>query len=692
MDTAQEKDKATSVAPTNPATASSTTGSNVPSSQNIQSQSSPTPFYSNNTNNISSMNGANSGPPQQGAVHVPAANWVYPNQHSMHSQNQFYSHHQQIQHQQHQQQMHHQQYQYNHANNQMHYPVNYNNGNFPFAATTAATPSARRTSYNSPNASNNNGKSFNRFSAPPTSHHTPLQHHPMPIHEDPQNMPSIQPTVTVLPGLPVPPHFAHIAADMASSAVPPQLSAAAAGVSLMTPDMTWSRVDLPAFVWFELFIRAGAVLSAAAVAANSPMEGQGAGHAGGAFFGWQGPVGVVAPDVMWEALRASLERCVPFQQAAQPPMSTSAPAPQPHPVPQPQPPADKASPLSSKAASAAATNWGNAGKEAVPTNTTSPLSNAPSAAVAGKSTASIKQSNSSRPVSSMSTHSDLHNAQQPASRKLSNAQSHSKHRPGDKPGQPDRIPSPSHAAKQGSSPGASPLPLQALDALDQPIPQLAHLPQEFLKAAQDLFGVRGFCFHVQKPFGKTVYLAQRGDPPRIPHEEVEALFEQYKLELGVIKFDEAVRSATARNKEAKENRSGKDWREKKEQKETPPTSSGTTHPAESRERQDVRVSGNVERVDNQPHQNLPRGDRDSQRSERGEHRGGKVGRGGRGGGRGQGRGGHAGERGGFGGDRGDRGGERGGFGAGRGGGGGKPGVAAPGSHPIRVLFEGSPDR
>ncbi|KAJ3135019.1 hypothetical protein HK100_003156, partial [Physocladia obscura] len=110
---------------------------------------------------------------------------------------------------------------------------------------------------------------------------------------------SLHPASTTLPNLAVPPLFStSLSADYAASAIPAS-SLSSAGTNLLTPEMTWSRVDLPAFVWFELYIRAGAVLSAAAVAREFSDGSP-------AFFGWNGSVGVVAPDLMWDALRTSL--------------------------------------------------------------------------------------------------------------------------------------------------------------------------------------------------------------------------------------------------------------------------------------------------------------------------------------------------------------------------------------------------
>ncbi|KAI8613715.1 hypothetical protein BC830DRAFT_453087 [Chytriomyces sp. MP71] len=328
-----------------------------------------------------------------------------------------------------------------------------------------------------------------------------LPHH---FHQHNQNnhqqMPSIQPSATAIPGLPIPPHFAHLTSQMAGTytpAIPP--STIHGGASILTPEMTWSRVDLPAFVWFELFIRAGSVLSAAAVAANTEVSGGGPDGAGGMFFGWQGPVGVVAPDLMWNALRESLGRTVSFQQnqatANQAPTGISQSTNHP----------DGSNPLSSKTSSAAANNLTSFAKD----------NPAPTAA-----SNELKSQGPSRPASSMSNHSD-----QPGHHRasLSRKSSHNPSVPLQAPSQKQRVTQPPPSKSRTTLSSAtqatetvtpdrtdSSAALQALDALDVPIPALKDIPPTFLKALVDLFGVRGFCFHVGKPAG-TVFLAQRGD-------------------------------------------------------------------------------------------------------------------------------------------------------------------------------------
>ncbi|ORY50707.1 hypothetical protein BCR33DRAFT_492497 [Rhizoclosmatium globosum] len=230
------------------------------------------------------------------------------------------------------------------------------------------------------------------FQQPAQHHHLPLPHHILlqqqqqqqqqPFQQQfPQNHHSIQPASTLFPGLPVPPHFAP---DMGSASS----SSAASGVSLLTPDMSWSRVDLPAFVWFELFIRAGAVLSAAAVATNNPSSQND-------FFGWQGPVGVVAPDFMWDALRSSLDRSVSFQ-TPQPQQTQPPPQTQQTQQPQSHHTEGGSSPISGKPATAASVNWGNSGKEqSVP---------APKRTPTPTPVAAVAQTAQQRPPSSQGTH------------------------------------------------------------------------------------------------------------------------------------------------------------------------------------------------------------------------------------------------------------------------------------------------
>ncbi|KAJ3060731.1 hypothetical protein HDU98_003338, partial [Podochytrium sp. JEL0797] len=244
--------------------------------------------------------------------------------------------------------------------------------------------------------------------------------------------------------------------------------------------LLWSRCELPSFVWFELFLRAGAVLSQAAVEKDN-----------GAFFGWQGNVAVVAPDFMWDAMRKALQSTVPFNPGQQ--QQQQQYAPQHHPaVPQQHPS------LFSKPATTASTNWANPAPLQPTLLQPSPLPT------------------TQRPVSSLSTLT---------------------------PSVPARTPTPSN----------NNAPLQALDALDHPIPALASLPQEFLKEMEDAFGARKFCYHVTKPYNGKLFVAPRGDDgteKKFTYASLKEICDKYSIELGQsIKFDEAVRSATARSRE-----------------------------------------------------------------------------------------------------------------------------------------------
>ncbi|KAI8621682.1 hypothetical protein BC830DRAFT_1093072 [Chytriomyces sp. MP71] len=118
----------------------------------------------------------------------------------------------------------------------------------------------------------------------------------------------------------------------------------------------------------------------------------------------------------------------------------------------------------------------------------------------------------------MSNHSDQPGHHQLS---LSRKSSHNPHVPQQASSQKQRLsqPPPAKSILSGVTPAPetvtpdrarSPAALQALDALDVPISTLKDLPSAFLAALVDLFGVRGFCFHVGKPAG-TVFLAQRGD-------------------------------------------------------------------------------------------------------------------------------------------------------------------------------------
>ncbi|KAJ3063071.1 hypothetical protein HDU99_004996 [Rhizoclosmatium hyalinum] len=276
-------------------------------------------------------------------------------------------------------------------------------------------------------------------------------------------------------------------------------SSAASGVSLLTPDMSWSRVDLPAFVWFELFIRAGAVLSAAAVATNNPSSQND-------FFGWQGPVGVVAPDFMWDALRSSLDRSVSFQ-TPQPQQTQPPPQTQQTQQPQSHHTEGGSSPISGKPATAASVNWGNSGKEqSVPAPKRNPTPT-PVAAVA--------QTALQRPPSSQGTHAKPveHQSEQTQPKPSSSRKTSSTPAPPSNnttQTQPRaRTPSP---AKQTSASTSTPVgPFQALDALDNPIPALSNLPQDFLKEMEEAFGPRMFCYHVTKPYNGKLFVAPRAD-------------------------------------------------------------------------------------------------------------------------------------------------------------------------------------
>ncbi|KAJ1566799.1 hypothetical protein HK405_008357, partial [Cladochytrium tenue] len=97
----------------------------------------------------------------------------------------------------------------------------------------------------------------------------------------------------------------------AASAVSAASAAAAAGAAytvfpglpVLPADLSWSRCDLPSYAWFEILVRASAVLSAAAASMPSPSGG---------FYGWNGPVGVVAPDGLWQLLRTALDNLAPY--------------------------------------------------------------------------------------------------------------------------------------------------------------------------------------------------------------------------------------------------------------------------------------------------------------------------------------------------------------------------------------------
>ncbi|KAJ3194867.1 hypothetical protein HDU82_002308 [Entophlyctis luteolus] len=332
---------------------------------------------------------------------------------------------------------------------------------------------------------------------------------------------------TILPNLAIPPLFSGTMATEYAS------TANATGASVLAPEMTWSRVDLPPFIWFELYVRAGAVLSAAAVARESPE---------GAFFGWQGQVGVVAPDLMWEALRESLAKSIPFSQPSvveqsnhYPHSANDAPA----------------SPsLSAKPASTASTNWGNSENQAPPADVVAPSHQASDltqtvnttpnqTALVGGSAKSTQKQAHQRPMSSQSSHSREADASAfGVSRKSSN-NSLAHHTV-------FMVPNPTARPRQNFSTQrpntAVGTKLYALDAMEVPIPALAHLPQQFLKDMDEAFGgVRAFCYHVTKSQSGRVCVAQRGDG------DVKEICEKHGVEFGqIVSFEEAARVASAK--------------------------------------------------------------------------------------------------------------------------------------------------
>ncbi|KAJ3340700.1 hypothetical protein HDU83_006936 [Entophlyctis luteolus] len=361
---------------------------------------------------------------------------------------------------------------------------------------------------NSASAGAQNRQSQNRYTVPvqqPLDFTAQLSQQQVPNiqQRDPMQLYSMP---TILPNLAVPPLFSNtLAAEYASTAN-------AAGASVLTPEMTWSRVDLPAFVWFELYVRAGAVLSAAAVARELPE--------GGTFFGWQGQVGVVAPDLMWEAVRDSLARCIPFAQPSAAGQSNHAYSPS---------NAAPASPsVSTKPATAASTNWGNSGNQSQPSDTVSsigPLPKvsplAPVGAAAppnqnpptGSSAKNVQKQQHQRPISSQSSHSREADANTSAVSRKSSNNSLAHHNVVMVPNPAARSRhSISSQQSQQQPPSVSGTKLYALDAMDVPIPALVNLPQQFLKDMEDAFGgVRAFCYHVTGPESARVCVAKRGD-------------------------------------------------------------------------------------------------------------------------------------------------------------------------------------
>ncbi|KAJ3028491.1 UNVERIFIED_CONTAM: hypothetical protein HDU68_001559 [Siphonaria sp. JEL0065] len=69
---------------------------------------------------------------------------------------------------------------------------------------------------------------------------------------------------------------------------------------------------------------------------------------------------------------------------------------------------------------------------------------------------------------------------------------------------------------------------------------------------EDSFGPRMFCYHITKPFNGKLFVAPRADGTgkKFTYTNVKEICDKHNVELGqIVKFEEAVRSATARSRE-----------------------------------------------------------------------------------------------------------------------------------------------
>ncbi|KAJ3417305.1 hypothetical protein HDV05_005761 [Chytridiales sp. JEL 0842] len=309
-------------------------------------------------------------------------------------------------------------------------------------------------------------------------------------------------------------------------ATPPQFSAnhpalTGAGVSMLSPDMEWVQCNLPAFVWFELFVRAGAVLSAAAVGAAGPSS----------FYGWNGEVGVVAPKMFFEAIRnASL---IPFQSPDSVQTTPLAPT-----TSSEEP--KSASNTAEKSDSNVNDAENKASKQQSFTNDASKDTNS-------SSTSSATQG---KPGSTSSAYVP------PSQRGKGGAWgSGSGPRNHDTSGNTQKRPSANannenNANTDGKATSPS-SPVVALDASGAPIPELKHLPAEFVKEVYDQLG-NDVAFHVTKPHNSRIYFTFRDEDisasTKSHHSKIlTELTSRYDLEYGGnIKWSEALKMVQAK--------------------------------------------------------------------------------------------------------------------------------------------------
>jgi hypothetical protein len=344
----------------------------------------------------------------------------------------------------------------------------------------------------------------NNISSDDNGLQTPSQGHslPPPPFQSPPTIPGMPFPMFAPPGMAIPPNF--------SSTKPPNTGA---GVSLLTPDMEWSQCNLPAFVWFELFVRAGAVLSAAAVGAAGPSG----------FYGWNGLVGVVAPNMLWDALRNA--PLVPFQA---PEAVPTAPL-----VPTNTTGNDENVEGSSGNNNSTAESPSDAalasgsGQAYVP-----PAQRKGGATWSGNSARSNDNSNYHQrrpPMGAASASSQGDSGYAPRKYNNNNTSSRSETDHGNGPGEGRRS-SFAKATYSGSkqadeqeptSPTApatvastekvpSDPSLVAIDASGTPIPSLRHLPEGFLKDVRGHFG-NEIAFHVTKPPDNRIYFTFRDE-------------------------------------------------------------------------------------------------------------------------------------------------------------------------------------
>ncbi|KAJ3333297.1 hypothetical protein HDU76_009623 [Blyttiomyces sp. JEL0837] len=349
------------------------------------------------------------------------------------------------------------------------------------------------------------------------------------------------------------------------------------GISMLSPGMPWSQCDLPAQVWFELAMRANAVLSAAAMNINGPNG----------FYGWNGPIGVVAPDAMWDALRAALDELRPFKQ---PEMVPAVPVMAPSTATGKNPDEAKSSLCqqngqqgggaatqgtqnvnnnnnTGKLARSSSQGWGGnsngnnnnnnqgARKPPLPPGGSNSSGNGSATGMSGGGIGSQSQTNtlSRKPSNSRSVQGDDETDRRHSSdvedRVLAKDVVSRRPMSSLSEGSKSRFVGINYDATRSDDEATSPPspPLVPLDACDAPLPGLI-LPQAFLKEVRNTFGST-VVFHTPKPGDQRIFFAFKeldsNDAQRKQNAKIfRGMLEKHNLEFGShLRWAEALRSA-----------------------------------------------------------------------------------------------------------------------------------------------------